>query len=235
MSARETIPVVDVPSMRGKTRVFANRVHAGCVLAEMLAELSYENAIVLAIPTGGVPVGMEIARRLHWPLDLIITSKVTPSWNPEVACGAVSFDGHATIGEEAESLMGLDPREVQDGVDRASRRVRRRAQALRGGLPALKLARQTAVLVDDGLATGYTMLAAISAARRAAASRIVVAVPTGHSEAVLRIGEEVDVFYCANIRHGVSFGVSEAYQNWTDLSEHDVATILEGFRRHAAG
>lgn len=232
---RDRAQVTDVPDMRGRTHVFANRVHAGRIMAEMLSSLRHEDAMVLAIPTGGVPVGIEIARRFAWPLELVIASKITPSWNPEVACGAVSFDGHATVGDEAEEWLGLDQGEIDEGIARARLRVRRRTQTLRGGLTELKFARRCVVLVDDGLATGYTMLAAVDAVRRAGVARIVVAVPTGHSQAVLRVSEEVDACYCANVRHGDAYAVAQAYQTWINLTEDDVAVMLEKFHAQAAG
>lgn len=221
--------IFDLPRLRDRSRVFADRAQAGVTLAEMLADLKDPQAILLAIPAGGLPVAAEIARRSRLPLDLAVVSKMTPRWNTEVGYGAVAFDGTVRINEDLLPLMGLTDQEVQIGVAEARQKVRRRVRVLRGGRPMPDLTGRTVVLVDDGLASGFTMQVAAEAVRNAGAGRTIVAVPTGHRRSVVRLAREVHALYCANIRTGWSFAVADAYVAWLDLSEDEVAAIFASF------
>ncbi len=214
------------PEWRDQVGVFADRKEAGEILAEMLAHLAKENPVVLAIPAGGVPVAAEIARRLKAPLSLLVTSKATPRWNTEVGFGAVAFDGTEVVNEEAVNQLGLSEAEVEAGLRRAREKVQRRYQRFLGktGMPEVK--GRTVILVDDGLATSYTMEVAIQALKHLGAERIIVAVPTAHRQAVQRIASQVDEVYCPNIRGGWVFAVAEAYRQWHDVTEDEVAQWL---------
>jgi len=217
------------PALRDQVGVFADRKEAGEILAGMLSHVAEEKPVVLAIPAGGVPVAVEIARRLKAPLSLLVTSKATPAWNTEVGFGAVAFDGTEVVNREAVNQLGLNEVEVKAGLERAREKVERRFQRFLGeaGMPEVK--GRTVILVDDGLATGYTMEAAIRALRNLGAGRIIVAVPTAHRQAVRRIAELVDELYCPNIRGGWVFAVAEAYRHWHDVGEDEVAALLRAF------
>jgi predicted phosphoribosyltransferase len=216
--------------MRDRTLVFRNRRHAGEVLARMLAGNVAEGSRILAIPAGGVPVAAEIAKALGLPLDVAVVSKVTPAWNTEVGYGAVAFDGRVRTDERARASLGVD--EVDQGVDvdRTRAKVRRRVRGLRTSGGPLVPTGGTAVLVDDGLASGITMETAVEAIRDAGAGRVVVAVPTGHEGAVQRISGVVDKIHCANVRSGRAFAVADAYRDWSDLDDVAVLEILERCR-----
>lgn len=212
---------------RNRTAVFRDRTHAGEVLAGMLDGLRAEQAIVCAIPAGGVPVAIAVASRLGLPLDVAVVAKIPLPWNSEAGYGAVAFDGTVQLNNDLIAALALGERVVQEGIAHTRQKVEQRLHRLRGARPMPELAHRTVVLVDDGLATGFTLLTAIAALRRAAAAaaRLIVAVPTGHAEAVNRVATHVEALYCANVREGKRFAVADAYTDWQEVGE-DTATYL---------
>lgn len=226
MNAGARPKIVDLPELRNRVGVFRDRTCAGEVLASLLEQHSETNATVLAIPAGGVPVGLEIAKRLRLPLDLMVVSKITLPWNTETGYGAVAFDGSVELNEPLLRTLGLTDAQIQDGIARTRVKVTRRVARLRGDRPFPDLAGLTAMLVDDGLASGFTMWAAVGAARRAGSRRVVVTVPTGHDRAVRWLAEQADVVYCANIRTGLSFAVADAYEQWSDIGDEELSQLL---------
>ncbi len=223
---RPSARLATISELRDRTRVFRDRTHAGEVLAGMLAGALPAGAIVLAIPAGGVPVAAEIARRLALPLELAVVSKVLLPWNTESGYGAVAFDGTVRLNEPMVAALGLSPQTVEEGLAATRERVARRVRTLRRDRPMPDLRTVAAVLVDDGLASGFTMMVAVEALRRGGAAAVIVAVPTGHLDALERLAPHVDQVFCANVRAGRSFAVADAYQRWTDVSEDEVRAIL---------
>ncbi len=222
--------IVDRPELRDRVKVFRDRAHAGGVLAEMLASYRETDTIVLGIPAGGVPVGVIIAKQLNLPFDVSVVSKITLPWNTEAGYGAVAFDGTVKLNQELLPRLGLSEEEVKEGIEKTTSKVARRFRDLRGEQPFPRLAGRSVILVDDGIASGFTMLVAIEALRGAKAEHVVVAVPTGHSGPVQNIAAEVEAFYCANIRGGWRFAVADAYELWSDVSEEEVISILTEFK-----
>jgi len=218
--------VVDIPEMRGREGVFRDREHAGEVLAGMLEEYRDSEALVLGAPAGGVPVAAGVAGLLGLPLDVAVVSKITLPWNPEAGYGAVAFDGTVRLNEAFLGRLGLSPEEIETGIRQTRRKVEERVRLFRGKKPFPDLSGRTAILVDDGLASGFTMLTAVEALRNSRAERIVAAVPTGHSESVGKVGAVVENLYCANVRSGPVFAVADAYQRWSDVGEGEVLKIL---------
>ena len=161
--------VSDLPDLRDRTRVFAGRPEAGQVLAGMLGAYAGADAPVLAVPAGGVPVGAAVARELGLCLDVAVVSKVTLPWNTESGYGAVAFDGTVRLNEELLPRLGLTAEEVTEGIARTRRKVERRLRDLRGDRPWPPLADRPAILVDDGLASGFTMRVAVEAVRKVGA------------------------------------------------------------------
>lgn len=206
--------------------MFHDRTRAGEVLAGMLEAYRGSSALILAIPAGGVPVAAEIARRLGLALDVAVVSKILLPWTTEAGFGAVAFDGSVWINEEDVLDYHLSRADVQRSTERARDKVERRLTRLRGKRPLPLFAARQLILVDDGIAAGSTLRAAIAALRRQGASEIVVAVPTGHLRAVELIAELADAVYCANIRGSSRFAVADAYAEWRDLNEDEVAAIL---------
>jgi predicted phosphoribosyltransferase len=181
---------------------------------------------VLAIPAGGVPVAAAVASSLALPLDIAVVSKITLPWNTEVGYGAVAFDGTVRLNQELVRRAELGEEEIRRGVEETGAKVRRRIAELRGAEEAPDLSGRSAVVVDDGLASGFTMLTAVEALRKTGPSRIVVAVPTGSLHSVEDLAARADALYCANVRGGWSFAVADAYQSWYDVPESEVRELL---------
>lgn len=220
--------IVELPELRDRVRVFRDRAHAGEILAGMLAAEVQPGAIVLGIPAGGVPVAAAIAARLGLALDVAVVSKALLPWNTEAGYGAVAFDGTVRLNEPLAEALGLDRPTMEAGVAATRARVERRVRTLRAGRPFPDLRSRAALLVDDGLASGFTMLVAVEALRHGGAADVRVAVPTGHLRAVERVAPRVERVFCANVRGGRSFAVADAYLRWTDVGEDEVRRILAG-------
>ena len=216
----------ELSELRDRTRVFRDRSHAGEVLARMLAGRIPKDARILAVPAGGVPVAAGIAKALGLPLDVAVVSKVTPSWNTEVGYGAVAFDGRVRIDARRQAALGVNEADRTRDVDRTLAKVRRRVRILRAGRGTLVPPGDTVILVDDGLASGITLATAVEAVRAAGAGQIIVAVPTGHEDAIVRIAGVADQVHCANVRSGRTFAVADAYQSWMDLDDAAVLKAL---------
>ena len=230
MQLRSGANVFQLEELRDRVHVFPDRPQAGQALAGMLGAYRRGSAIVLAIPAGGIPVGAAMARELELPLDVAVVSKITLPWNTEAGYGAVAFDGTVRLNDSLLPRLGLSAGDVTDGIARTREKVRRRVESLRGDRPLPELSSRPVILVDDGLASGFTMMVAVEAVRKAGAEEVVVAVPTGHLDAVHRLSALVDTLYCANIRGGRSFAVADVYEHWHDLTDHEIERVLDEFR-----
>lgn len=214
------------PALKDRTLVFADRAAAGRLLAERLLGYRGQAVRLFAIPAGGVPVAAEIARRLEIPLDLIIVRKIQLPWTTEAGFGALNPAGEAVFNEDLLGRMSLSKEEIAVQTEKAAASMRRREERLRQGKPYPILADATVIVVDDGLASGYTMRAAVQFLRHQGAGRVIVAVPTASVRTVQDLLPEVDQLICLNVRSGWSFAVADAYENWYDLDEGEVLEIL---------
>lgn len=179
------------------SREFADRPAAGRALAEELKRYANDrNAVVLGLPRGGVPVAYEIAEALHIPLDTFIVRKIGVPYHPELAMGAVAADGTYRLNRDVIDELRITGDEFLAAFRSELQEARRRESAYRQGRPPLDLAGRTAILVDDGLATGSTMRVAIDAVRRRGASRVVVAVPVAPVETRGEFARIVDELVC---------------------------------------
>ena len=140
---------------------FQNRKEAGQLLAEQLLVFKKDNPLILAIPRGGVPVAVEVSRRLGADLDLMFVKKIGAPTNPELAIGAICEDGRPWLNSRIVSLLGIKTAALKELSDEKSEEVRTQARRLRGSRPAIPVAGRTLILIDDGIATGATLLAAI--------------------------------------------------------------------------
>jgi putative phosphoribosyl transferase len=219
----------EITQYRNKHNLFADRHEAGQILAEMLAPeyAGIENGIVLAIPSGGVPIGIEIARRLVLPHDLLIVRKLQIPGNTEAGFGAMSLDGRRFLNEEMLRYLHLSNEQVEMQAAIVREELERRNCLFREGRPPPNLTGKTVILTDDGLASGYTMLAAADSTRRHGAARIVVAVPTALLDSIEKVGPLVDEVHCANVIDYWPFAVANAYRRWHDLSRREVLALLE--------
>ncbi len=214
------------PALRDRVQVFMDRSHAGRLLAERLLGYRGQKVHLFAIPAGGVPVAAEIARGLALPLDLIIVRKIQLPYTTEAGFGALNPAGEAIFNEELLQRIHLSPEDIATQTEKTAAVIRRREERLRGGRPYPELAGEPAIVVDDGLASGYTMRAAVQFLKRQGAGRIIAAVPTGSLRTVQDLLPLVDELLCLNVRFGWSFAVADAYQNWYDLEEEEVLEIM---------
>lgn len=226
--------IYEAPEFHNKTSVFRDRDDAGRILSEILSPYYKKatNTIVLAIPSGGVPIGLEVARGLSLPLDLMITRKIPIPGNPEAGLGAIALEGDVLFNNELISYLQLSPGDIETLVDRVKKDLEERNRLFRQGQPLPDVSHKTVLMADDGLASGYTMLASIEMLRRQGVGKIAVVVPTASEQAIFRISQVVEEIFCANIRTGRYFAVAEAYVNWYDLSQDEVLQRLQkaGFR-----
>jgi putative phosphoribosyl transferase len=211
--------------MAARQRRFHDRVEAGELLGEVLAGLVRPPAVVLGIPRGGVVTAARVAARLGAPLDVVVPRKVGAPGNPELAVGAVA-DGVQAIDEPAIRRLGLDMVAVRAEVARQTAEVARRTAAYRDGLPPLELAGRTAVLVDDGVATGWTCAAAASYTRRAGATRVLVAVPVGPPDLAERLSPVVDQVVVL-LTPDPYLNVGQVYEHFPQVDDDEVLRCLQ--------
>jgi len=219
--------IYDLKQYREHTQVFRDRVHAGDVLARTLDPYKQDVQMVLGIPAGGVPVGVVVAETLNIQFDVAVVSKITLPWNTEAGYGAVAFDGTVRLNKALMARIGLSEAEIQTGIEKATAKVNRRMAKLRKKRPFPVLSEHYTILVDDGLASGFTMLVAVEALKKAGANHIIVAVPTAHKESLDAIISKVDAVFCPNIRSGLRYAVADAYERWSDVDESEVLKILK--------
>ncbi len=220
----------DVPDLREKEGVFHDRRDAGRTLADMLVDAKPPRPIALAVPAGGVPVAAAMADRLGWPLDVAVVSKITLPHNTEVGCGAIAFDGTFELNEPLIDRAGLGEASLERRIVETRRKVHHRVETLRAGLGPMDLAGRDAVLVDDGLASGFTMMVAVRALGSFKPASIAVAVPTSPIRTASLLLEYADEVWCANLRSTPRFAVAAAYRSWRDVSEDEARSMLQGRR-----
>jgi putative phosphoribosyl transferase len=221
---------IEDPQLRDRIHVFFDRAAAGQQLASLLPAYQGQEVRLFAIPAGGVPVAAEIARHFKIPLDLVIVRKIQLPWTTEAGFGALGPGGEAIFNDELLRRMPLSAEEIETQVQKTAAVMRQREAQLRGGQPYPRLDGATALIVDDGLASGFTMQAAIKFLRAQGAGAVVVAVPTGSERTVRELLPRVAELYCLNVRGGWSFAVADAYENWYDLTEAEVLDILQSLR-----
>ncbi|BBX25214.1 phosphoribosyltransferase [Mycolicibacterium alvei] len=207
-----------------RERIYRDRHEAGRVLAEQL--VSYRDRpelLVLGLARGGVPIAWEVASHLHAPLDVFVVRKLgVPQWQ-ELAMGAVTSGGGLVINDGLVNRLGIDDDTIAETIRHETAEVERREQAYRGGRPAPDVTDRTVILVDDGIATGATMLAAVRAVR--AARRVVVAVPVGPQTLSAQLLEEADDVVCANTPPQFE-AVGQAFADFHQVSDDEVRRLL---------
>ncbi len=212
---------------------FHDRSDAGRRLAARLLSYAPLHPLVLALPRGGAQVGYEVARALGVPLDVLVVRKLGVPGHAELAMGAIASGGTRVLNEEILELLHIPPRIVELVATMEAREVERRERLYRDGKPALELRGRTVLLVDDGLATGATMRAAIRAARRQGATRVIVAVPVAAREAVAELRTEADEVVCsATPEPFVAVGLW--YEDFTPTSDEAVHELLDRAAREEA-
>lgn len=204
---------------------FVDRRDAGERLAEALESLRAERPIVVALPRGGVPVAAAVARRLDAPLEILAVRKLGAPGNPELGVGAVAEDEVGVLDPDSATRVGMTQAILDETIAREARELRRRVERYRDGRAALSLAGRTVILVDDGLATGMTDLAAVRAARKRGAATIVVAVPVGSREAIELLEREADRVVCLLAPERL-YGVGMWYRDFAPVDDAEVLELL---------
>jgi predicted phosphoribosyltransferase len=221
--------ILDNPRLRERRFVFADRHDAGRQLGIFLKAIpDIYNPVILVIPAGGVPVGREVAQALSTNLSLAIVRKIRIPGNTESGFGAVTWDGQVLINEELRGALGLSAHEVERAVAETRQNVRERINRFMGNKTFPSLEGKTAILIDDGLASGFTMLAAIQSVRHKKPSWIIAAVPTASLSAAQKIAPHADLVVSLNIRSSRMFAVADAYEHWYDLDDDEVLKELGG-------
>jgi putative phosphoribosyl transferase len=205
---------------------FRDRREAGALLAAHVRGNGWSGeAIVLALPRGGVPVAFEVAKALQLPLDIFVVRKIGLPSHPELAMGAIASGGVRTANDAVITYYGISGEAFEEAARREAAEIDRRERAYRGTRAPLQVRDRTVFLIDDGLATGATMRAAVAAVRQLGPRRIVVAVPVGSAEACTALREIADDVICARIPEPFS-AVGDWYVDFTQTSDDEVRELL---------
>jgi putative phosphoribosyl transferase len=206
---------------------FVDRAEAGRVLAsKLLAYAGRDDVIVLGLPRGGVPVAFAVAGALHVRLDVFVVSKLGTPWNRELAMGAVAEGGVQVLDLSIVRALGVSEEDIQEVAAAARKEVEYRQESYRGGRQPLELAEKTVILVDDGIATGCSILAAVAAIRRRKPARVVMAVPVAPASGCSAIRMEADEVISV-AEPDLLLAVSQWYRDFSQISDEDVRSLLD--------
>lgn len=205
--------------------LFLNRVEAGRILAEDLNEYRDEHALVLGIPRGGVPVAAEVARAIDGELDVIVARKLGAPGSPEFAIGAVTSNGGRYLNEATVMEMAISDEYLEQVTKLEMEESHRRETEFREGRPAAEIEGRIVIVVDDGLATGATMRAAVRSVRQSGPAKLVAAVPVGSREACAALESEADEVVCPN-QPEVFWAIGGFYQDFEPTSDDEVRRLL---------
>jgi putative phosphoribosyl transferase len=209
-----------------QSKLFINRVDAGKKLSSALASTKSQNAIVLAIPRGGVIVGYEIARTRDIPLDVIIPRKLGAPSNPELAIGAVAEDGTLILNEELVSYLGVTEEYIKAESAKQRVEIERRLKSYRGSAPYPNVKNRTVIVADDGIATGYTMKAALASVRKRGAKTVVMAVPVGPASTIVEMQNDADQVVCLYTPDPF-YAIGQFYENFAQTTDEEVIKLLK--------
>lgn len=210
--------------------IFKNRTQAGELLAEKLSQLNLnkEETIILAVPRGGVAVGAVLAEKLNMPLDIIVTRKIGAPGNPELALGAVDKEGESYLDENLIKQLQVSEEYLALELLKEQREALRREEIFRGNTPKLKVLGKTVVLVDDGLATGATMKAALNFLKKKSPDKIIVAVPVASVEGAEEMRNQADELVILTISTNFE-SVGQFYEYFPQVSDQEVIALIKKF------
>ncbi len=211
--------------MANRLALFADRRDAGRRLAEVLERFRDEDPVVLALPRGGVPVAYEVAKALEAPLDVLLVRKIGAPYQPEYGIGAIAEGGIQLIRDEDVEVSGVERRAIDEVIARETRELERRSRIYRGDREPLPVDGRTVLLVDDGIATGGTAVAAGRALKARGVAKVILAVPVGPPGSEIRLRDEFDEVVCLAEPHGF-FAIGQFYVDFGQLSDDTVIELL---------
>ena len=206
--------------------MFKDRLDAGRQLARRLASYAALAPVVVGLPRGGVPVAAEVADRLGVPLDVIVVRKIGCPWEPELGIGAIAEGGVRVLNDALVEEVGIEPIELEAATAREREELERRVRRYRGERSSVPVDGRIAILVDDGLATGYTARAAIEAIRRRGARRVILAVPVAPEEGVVAMRGVADDVVVVDTPPWF-FSIGEFYEDFAQTSDEEVVALLD--------
>lgn len=210
--------------------VFKDREDGGLTLAKLLIENNVHRNIdyILAIPRGGLPVAYAVSRKLSMKMDIVTVRKVLIPWNTEAGYGAVAPDGTVVVNELLREHLGFSAREVEEHVKITLAEVKRREKLFRESKGYDMFKNMKVIIIDDGIASGYTMLVAVEFLKNIGASKVYVGAPTASLSSIKLLYPYADMIYVPNIRSDFwGFAVAEAYIKWYDLTDEEVLSIIK--------
>ena len=214
--------------------IFDDRVDAGRKLAEKLrAYANRDDVIVLGIPRGGVPVAFVVAESLNAPLDVFLSRKLGVPGQEELAFGAVATGGVRVLDQELIEAVGVSKAEIEEITRKVRAELERRERIFRGDRPPLDVKGKVAILIDDGIATGSSMRAAINALRQHNPARIVVAIPVAPLSTCRRLRSEVDEVVCVDTPESF-YAIGQFYADFSQVADDEVTSLIHRAAEHAA-
>jgi putative phosphoribosyl transferase len=217
---------------------FSDRIDAGKRLAEVLADFKSKNGAVLAIPRGGVVIGYEIASALNMPLDVIVPHKLGAPDNPELAIGAIAEDGSTVLDENLTRYLGVSREYIQGESERQKQEIKRRLELYRQGMAPLELRGRNVIIVDDGIATGSTMKAALASVKNSGAKSVTVAVPVGPPQTIQELTLLADRVVCLYMPDDFQ-AIGQFYDDFAQTEDQEVIKLLnlcrEGLKPNSQG
>ena len=206
---------------------FKNRKEAGQKLAAKLQMYAHRpDVIVLGLPRGGIPVAFEVARKLGLPLDVFVVRKLGAPGREELAMGAIASGGIRVFNDDVVRMLNISGNAIESAAEREGEELERREKAYRDNLPPINVKDKSIIIVDDGLATGATMRAAVLALRKQGPLAIIVAVPAGSPDACEKVGEEADGIICA-IAPEPFFAVGAWYDDFSQTTDEEIRQLLK--------
>ena len=215
--------------------IFENRHDAGRQLAAELGEYSDQSVVVLAIPNGGVPVALEVASALKTDLDLIICRKIPILVSPEGSLGAAADDGTVILNEEAVKRIGFSRQQLEYEINKVRAEIKQRSLLYKGDRLPVRATGKIVILIDDGLASGFTMMAAVESLRCRRPKEVVVAVPVASAMAVKQVEKVADRVVTCTTGFMPKFYLSDFYRYWHDVSDDEVMRYLNKWRMRQLG
>jgi putative phosphoribosyl transferase len=205
--------------------VFVDRIDAGRRLADRLADYARFEPIVIGMARGGVPVAAQVAERLGAPLDVLVVRKIGVPWHPELGVGAIAEGGAIVSNEALIADLGIRPGELEPVIERERRVLEDRVRRYRGRRPPIPVEGRVAIVIDDGLATGYTARAAVEAVRRRGASRVVLAVPVAPRHTIEALRSVADEVVAVDPRDDL-YAIGEFYADFSQTSDEEIVALL---------